>query len=154
MQHETEQRAPLLYLSPALHTSSLGPLMWNRTKRKPVVSHKIFWRPWQNGWVSITVMRLQEWPPRFPHLRHLSPRLLRGIHSFLYNSLLSLLLLPLSFALWSHSLFTIPEIYKRCVHLCVCVLEGEMYHMRSLRLMRSAGMCPVTRPSSMNTGSS
>lgn len=85
--------------------SSPGLLMWNSTKRKAVVSKKIFWRPWQNGWVSITVMRLQEWPPRFPHLRHLSPRLLRGIHSFLYNSLLSLLLLPLSFALCSHSLF-------------------------------------------------
>lgn len=100
-----------------------GLLMWNSTKGKAVVSQKIFWRPWQNGWVSITVMRLQEWPPRFPHLRHLSPRLLQGIHSFLYNSPLSLLLLPLSFALCSHSLFTIPEIYKRWVRLCARARE-------------------------------
>lgn len=119
MQHENQQQVPLLYLSPTL-PAFRGPLICNSKKRKAVVSQKIFWRPWQNGWVSITVMRLQEWPPRFPHLRHLSLRLLQGIHSFLYNSLLSLLLLPLSFALCSHSLFTTPEIYKRCVHLCVC----------------------------------
>lgn len=121
-------------------------LMGISTKRKAVVSLRIFWRPWQNGWVSITVMRLQEWPPRFLHLRHLSPRLLQGIQSFLYNSLLSLLLLPLSFALWSHS----PFYYLRNLQeVCTfgCAHEGEIYHMRSLRLMRNAGICSAPEPS-------
>lgn len=118
-------------------------LMWNSTKRKAAVSLRIFWRPWQNGWASITVMRLQEWPPRFLHLRHLSLRLLQGIQSFLYNSLLSLLLFPLSFALWSHSLFIISEISKKCVHLYVC-MRGEVYYVWSLRLMRNAGICSAS----------
>lgn len=72
-------RAPGLYLCPAAHSLLLaGPPRWSVAAgvgvgRGSAVSPKIFWRPWQNGWVSITLMRLQEWLPRFPHLCHLSP---------------------------------------------------------------------------------
>lgn len=131
----------LLYLSPTPLSCWCG----KAPKWKAVVSQKIFWRPWQNGWVSITVMRLQEWPPRFPHLRHLSPRLLRGIHSFLCNSLLSLLLLPLLCSLLSFPFYYPRNLQEVCTF--VRVHEGGMFHMRSLRLMRHAGMCPATRPS-------
>lgn len=129
MQHETQPKYLCFIFFSHLFVF-LTLLMWNSTKRKAAVSLRIFWRPWQNGWVSITVMRLQEWPPRFLHLRHLSLRLLQGIQSFLYNSLLSLLLLSLSFALWSHSLFIISEICKRCVHLDVCMRGWNISHVK------------------------
>lgn len=62
---------------------------------KEGMSQKIFWGPWQNGWISITVMRLQEWPPCFPHLCH-SVHVSSRELSFLRESLLSLFSLFLS----------------------------------------------------------
>lgn len=146
--HKSSQTTWNLAASASALSFSYSPLdCWcgKAWKKKAVASQKIFWRPWQNGWVSITVMRLQEWPPRFPHLCHLSPRFLQGIHSLLYNSLLSLLLLPPFLVLCSYSFFTIREIYKRCVHLCTCTTARDLYHMRSLRLQRNPGMCPPIR---------
>lgn len=106
--------------------SSLGLLTQNSMKRKAIASQKIFWRPWQNGWVSITVMRRQEWRPRFPHLCHLSLCLLQGIHSLLYNSLLSLLLLPLFLIP-----FLLSQKFTSGVYICARVLGRNVLHEKA-----------------------
>lgn len=65
------------------------------SEREMLASPKVFWRCWQNGRFSINVMRPREWPPSCPHLCHLSPCQLQGIHSLLSNTLLRLVLCPL-----------------------------------------------------------
>lgn len=104
---------------PALHPS-LAPFSY----RLPVwefcewetLARKVFWRPWQNGRVSINVMRPQEWPPRFPHLCHLSLCQLQGIHSLLNNSLLSLVLCPL-FLLLCYIPLSLSQKFARRAHI-------------------------------------
>lgn len=65
-QSQSAGTSPFLSPSPPLFPVRC----WVEQLRKAIVSEEISRRPWQNGWVSITVMRLQEWPPRFSYLRH------------------------------------------------------------------------------------
>lgn len=123
---ENQQKALVCARWPALDGLRSIPLRFlpsqEFSERESFASPEVFWRPCQNGRVSINVMRTQEWPPSFPHLCRLSLRQLQGMHSLLNNSLLRLVLCPLFLPL---CFIPLSQSYKFAKGACFYARSGE-----------------------------
>lgn len=141
MQHETQQQAP----SALSFSHSSVVLMWKSTEMEGSRVTEDFLEALTERMGLHYCNEATGMAATLPSFTPSQPAPPPGIHSFLCNSLLSLLLLPLLCSLLSFPFYYPRNLQEVCTF--VRVHEGGMFHMRSLRLMRHAGMCPATRPS-------